>query len=510
MATPTAASGSRHPSIWIATTPETAYPPLTGRMEADVAVIGGGITGLTTAALLAEAGARVVVLEARRIATGASGNTTAKATALQGLVYTDLLAGVGAEAARVYADANRAAVEAIALRVARDGIDCDLRRCPAYTYAETAGELEAVREEARAARSVGLDAEVVTDPGLPFPVAGAVRLDDQLLFHPRRYCLALAEGIATRGGVVAEGSRVTAIEAEGERRRVETDAGTVVADHVVVATLLPFPRAGGHFAKAFASRSYALAVTLDGDPPEGMYLSAGSPTRSLRPHPTPDGTVLIVDGDSHTTGQDPDTRVHYAAVEEWARANLPVREVTHRWSAQDYRSADLMPYVGALAPGEDRVLVACAFRKWGMTNGTAAAAVLADAILGRPNPWARTLDATRVNPGVSLPELLKENASVAARFVGDRLQSRIARRRADDLAPGEGAVVIGDDGPVAAHRDDDGVLHAVSATCTHLGCQVTWNTAERTWDCPCHGSRFSCTGEVIEGPATTGLAPRDA
>jgi glycine/D-amino acid oxidase-like deaminating enzyme/nitrite reductase/ring-hydroxylating ferredoxin subunit len=510
MTTPTTASGGRHPSIWIATTPETGHPPLAGATEADVVVVGGGITGLTAAALLTEAGARVVLLEARRLVTGTTGNTTAKVSALQGTVYRTLLDGVGEEAARVYAEANLRAVETIARRVEDGGIECDLRRCPAYTYAGSAEHLQAVEAEVEAAQRLGVAAVFDDRPGLPFPVAGAVRLDDQLLFHPRRYCLALADAVLAGGGHIFEGSRVTGIEPEGERRRVTTAGGSVLADRVLVATLLPFPRAGGHFAKAFASRSYAMSLAVEGEVPWGMYLSVDTPTRSLRPHPTPDGALLIVDGEGHTTGQEPDTAARYEAVEAWARDRFAVREVTHRWSAQDYSSGDSMPYVGRLVPGEDRILVATAYRKWGMTNGTAAAGILADLVLGRPNPWAETLDATRVNPGTSLPEILKENAAVAAHFIADRVASTLSRRHADDLAPGEAAIVHGADGKVAAYRDESGTVHACSAACTHLGCEVAWNTAERTWDCPCHGSRFAYTGEVIEGPATADLEPRPA
>jgi glycine/D-amino acid oxidase-like deaminating enzyme/nitrite reductase/ring-hydroxylating ferredoxin subunit len=507
--TPTVASERRHPSLWLATTPATAYPALEGSLEVDVAVVGGGITGLTTAVLLAQAGARVAVVEARRIATGTTGNTTAKATALQGLVYSSLEERLGEEAASVYAAANVAGVELIARFAEELAIDCDLRRCPAVTYAATSGMAPAVRSEAEAARRAGLGAELDDGAGLPVAVTAAVRLDDQLLLHPRKYCIALAERVVALGGTVLERTRVTGVESHGSRQVLVTAGGAVHAEHVVLATLLPFPLDGGYFAKAAPSRSYALSARIDGEAPRGMFLSAEQPTRSVRPHPADDGAMLVIEGEAHKTGQDEDPAGRYEAVESWAREHFDVREVTHRWSAQDYSSADGMPYVGRLTSGQERVLVATGFGKWGMSNGSAAARILADLVLGRPNPWAGTLDSTRLNPGASLPDLIKENLNVGKRLLANRARTTLRPRSLASLAPGEGAVVTERGEKLAAYRDERGGVHAVSPVCTHMGCEVTWNAAELTWDCPCHGSRFEYGGEVIDGPATRPLERRE-
>ncbi|MEN3273283.1 MAG: hypothetical protein V7636_2044, partial [Actinomycetota bacterium] len=285
---------------------------------------------------------------------------------------------------------------------------------------------------------------------------------------------------------------------------VRTDRGSLRADHVVIATLLPFPDAGAFFARAHAYRSYAMAVRLGGDHPRGMYISVESPTRSIRS--TADGWVIL-GGEGHKVGHDDDTRRRYQALENWGRGHFSIEDIGYRWSAQDYESVDGMPYVGRLTGGRTRSWVATGFRKWGMSNGTAAAMILADLIAGRDNPWAEAFDATRLAPGASIKSLIAENAEVGKRFLADRLRTS-KPPSPDSLGNDEGGIVDLDGDPVAAYRDKAGELHAVAATCTHLGCRIAFNTAERSWDCPCHGSRFDIDGRVIQGPAVQDLAPK--
>ncbi len=234
-----------------------------------------------------------------------------------------------------------------------------------------------------------------------------------------------------------------------------------------------------------------------------MFLGIDAPTRSVRPHTSGGQTYLVVGGEEHKTGQDDATEERYQAIESWARTRFGMTTVDHRWSAQDYMPADGIPYVGRATPGNDRMLVATGFKKWGMSNGTAAAMMLRDLVLGRPNEWIEVFDATRVRPGQALGELVKQNVDVARRFVGGRVS--LAPSLAD-LAPGQGAVVQEGGRRLAAYRDESGALAVLSARCTHMGCLVAFNDAERSWDCPCHGSRFDLAGRVLEGPATEPLA----
>jgi glycine/D-amino acid oxidase-like deaminating enzyme/nitrite reductase/ring-hydroxylating ferredoxin subunit len=457
--------------------------------------------------LLKEAGVRVALLDAGRVASGVTGYTTAKVTSLHGLIYADLAETFGDDAARTYGEANQAALERVARFVAERNIDCDFARRPAYTYTEDPEGVGDIEAEVTAAQRAGLPARFTTETDLPFEVQGAVCFDHQALFHPRKYCINLAASIPGEGSYVFESTRALDVE-QDSACTVRTERGDIRADHVVMATLLPFLDRGGFFAKCHPSRSYALAVRVEEEATQGMYLSAGSPTRSVRPHMSEDQTLLIISGEGHKTGQDQDTTRRYAALEDWTRSRYSVRSVDYRWSAQDYIPVDRIPYIGPLTRRSERLYVATGFKKWGMTNGTAAAMIISDAILGHQNPWASLFDANRVEVSASAKEFVKENLNVAKRFVGDRLKSLVVPS-IDELGPGEGKVVRAGGEVVAAYRDDDGVVHAVSPICTHMGCHVTFNTAERSWDCPCHGSRFDYDGRVIQGPALKDLEAKD-
>jgi Rieske Fe-S protein len=239
-----------------------------------------------------------------------------------------------------------------------------------------------------------------------------------------------------------------------------------------------------------------------------MYLSTESPSHSLRAVPHEGGELLIVGGESHKTGQGGDTTERYERLEMWARKHFPVTAVHYRWSAQDAMPADGIPYVGKLSPVSRHLWTASGYKKWGLTNGTAAALMLSDLVLGRENPWIATFDSNRFKPLAAAPTLLKENVNVGAHFFGDRLSPPDARSL-EELGPDEGAIVSVDGEKVAAYRDEAGSVHAVSPTCTHLYCQVKWNSAERSWDCPCHGSRFDVRGRVLEGPAVDDLPAKE-
>jgi len=504
--------GSRNetnPSLWVGTTREAPrFHELHSDLDTDVVVVGAGIAGLTAAALLKADGRRVVVIDAGRVAAGVTGYTTAKLTVLHGLIFDDLISAFGEEGAGKYANANVAGMATVADLAVRHGIECDLERRPAYTYTIDPAMVDKITAEVAAAQRLGIVAELTTDTDLPYPVEAAIRVDDQAQFHPRRYCLGLAkavDGAAT--SAVFERTRALSINDEGDRCTVDTDHGTITADFVIQATHLPFSDSGGFFARTHPMRSYALSARLDGPVPQGMYLSVDSPSRSVRSARMNGGEVVILGGEGHKVGQDPDTRQRYAALEEWSRAQFPISSIDYRWSAQDYVPVDHVPFVGPVSPGRDRVLVATGFKKWGMSNGSAAGVMLADRIAGRENPYADFFDTNRLNPKQSVKELVKENANVVKRFVGDRL--RTETRSVADLAPGEAAVLVEGTERVAAYRDEAGTVHTVSPLCTHMGCTVTWNTAETTWDCPCHGSRFTCDGEVIQGPALKDLEPRE-
>jgi glycine/D-amino acid oxidase-like deaminating enzyme len=489
-------------SLWIESTPQTDYPPLQGTVDVDVAVLGAGITGVTAATLLKRAGRTVALIDSKRVVRGVTGHTTAKLTSGHGLIYAELAESFGREDARRYAESNEAAIRLVTELVEDFGIDCDLERRANLVYTEKADEIGQIEDEVEAASRAGLSVSFVTDTDLPFPIAAAIRLEEQAQFHPRKYLLPLVEAVAGDGSHVFEQTRALDVR-PGNRCRVETDRGTIVARDVIVATHIPFLDRGLFFAKEHPQRSYAIAVPLGTTrAPEAMYINVSPPTRSIRTAPFEEVRLLLLGGEGHRPGEEPDTERRYRNLEEFVRDAFGIADApVHRWSTQDYTTVDRLPYIGRLTRRSEHILVATGFGKWGMSNGTLAAQILTDAILGRPNPWASLYDAKRVKPVASARRFTTENAKVAAHWVGDRAQAQTL----EELQPGEGGIVTANGRRMAAYRDPGGAIHAVSPACTHLGCYVQWNSAEESWDCPCHGSRFGTDGTVIQGPAVKDL-----
>jgi glycine/D-amino acid oxidase-like deaminating enzyme/nitrite reductase/ring-hydroxylating ferredoxin subunit len=493
---------SAEASLWLQTAPPTDYPPLTADLPVDVAVLGGGITGLTTALLLKREGARVAVVEAGRVGGGVTGCTTAKVSALQSTIYSTIGRRHGEEAAAAYAAASLAGVEQVGSLAAEEGIECDLERRPAFTYAADQSERTSVEQELEAARGAGLDAMLTAGADLPYSVPAAVRLDDQLQFHPVRYAQGLASAVAGGGSLVLEGTRALSVS-EGSPCRVGTAGGSITAGQVVVATHYPLLDRGVFFARLKPQRSYCIAARVKGELPNGMSINAGSPTRSVRSY----GDLVIVGGEGHETGASDATPERYRRLEQFAHAHWDVESITHRWSAQDPTAYDHLPVIGRYTPVSSRLYVASGFMKWGLTIGTFAAMILRDLLAGRDNPWARHFDPNRLSLR-SVPELVEMNAKVGIDFVGDRVKPAEAGSVAD-VPAGEARVVRDGIGKTGVYRDPGGAVHAVSLRCTHLGCLLRFNAAERSWDCPCHGSRFDVDGGVLEGPAVSPLARRD-
>lgn len=487
-----------HRSLWTTDSLARSHGPLEHDLHVDVAVVGGGIVGVTTALLCREAGLSVAVLEARTIGSGTTEGTTGKITSQHDLFYAEGVRTHGEEAMRTYAEANQAAIALFRDMTERHGIDAYATPAPSYVFTREESQVDAIAAEANTAAELGLPARFVTELDLPFEILAAVEFADQLQVHPGRLVHGLASAIEGEGCTVHEHSRVIDITEQGGRAVVRTSSATVTADHVVVATLLPILDRGLEFARTRPSRSYGIAVTVDGSVPTPMYISAESPKRSLRHYHGELGTYLVVVGDGHDTGEGTDLSAHWQSLIDFAQAHFPVTSVAYRWSAQDFYPADGIPYVGRLR-FSDHVQIATGFRKWGLSNGMVAAQIMRDTIVGKDNPWADVFSARPLESPAGIVETVKDNIEVAKHFVGDRV-GLSGRDAVDDLAPGQGVVIRHEGRPLAVCRDADGGVSAVSGICSHLGCLVAWNDAEASWDCPCHGSRFSPHGSVLTGP----------
>jgi glycine/D-amino acid oxidase-like deaminating enzyme/nitrite reductase/ring-hydroxylating ferredoxin subunit len=502
----TPALPGRHESFWVATTKETDYPPLEGDVTVDVAVVGGGIAGLAAAFLLGDAGFSVAVLEMRRILKGVTGYTTAKLTSSHGIFYHDLILRFGAEKARMYADANQRAIDWVELTARERGIDCDFERTSAWTYTSREEEVRKVRFDYEAAHRLGLPVAFEDSPSLPFGGKAAVRYDLQARFHPRKFLLGLAERFAEKGGMIFENTRARGFE-EGAPCTVRTNRGKIVARDVIIATNYPFVYEGLYFTRLFPYRSYVVGIRAGNPPSRDMYYE-DQPYHTVRPHPADGGELILVGGEEHKTGFGGDTVERYRRVAEYARKYFDVASIDYWWSAHDADSADGVPYIGRLTQESMHAYVATGFGGWGMTHGIIAGQLLADLIQGKKNPWSRLYNPSRVMvTGKTVGQFVMENFSAVGHLVTANV-SRGEKASPSDLRAGEGNVYSTGAGKAAISRDANGVLHAVSANCPHLGCIVRWNPAEQSWDCPCHGSRFDPGGEILQGPTVKKLKKR--
>ncbi len=493
-------------SYWIASTEQPDYPALEEDITADVAVVGGGIAGITAAYLLKSEGLKVVLIEADRILKGTTGHTTAKLTSQHSLIYYKIRDKLGEEMARQYAQANEAAIEMVESLVKEKGIDCDFKRCPAYVYTQQDSYVSKIESEVAAASSFGIKASYQEKIPLPFEIKAAVRFENQARFHPRKFLLSLAQDIPGGGSHIFQQTRALDIEEKNGKCVVHTaNNRKVTASKVVVATHFPFYDGMGlYFARIFPDRSYALGIKIKEKYPGGMYITAEDPGRSLRVQEDGDGELVIVGGEHHKTGQGGDTTVHYENLVRFAEDTFSVVDMPYRWSTQDYTSADEVPYIGYLTSRTRNIFVATGFNKWGMTNGTVSGMLIRDLIIKGKSPWQDVYNPSRFALAASAKKLILENVNVAKELIGGKLT---AVPSDVEIKPGEARVFDLEGKKVGAYRDEKSQLHIVDTTCTHMGCELKWNSAEKSWDCPCHGSRFTYEGEIIEGPALRPIKP---
>lgn len=488
-------------------------PRVTQSLRTSVCVIGAGIAGMTTAYLLARAGRAVVVIDDGQIGGGETGRTTAHLTAALDDRYYQIQKLHGQEGARLAAESHTAAVARIESIASQEDIDCDFERVDGYLFLGDSHKNELDRELAAAHRAGLADVEMVDRAPLDFWNTGpALRFPRQAQFHPLKYLNGLTRAILRDGGQIFCFTHAEKIE-DGEPCRVTTSEGHVItADHVVVATNTPVNDWVILHTKQSAYRTFVIGARIPrGSVPHGLYWDTQDPYHYIRVQevdsrldPARTEEILIVGGEDHKTGQEDDADERFKSLEDWTRKRFPmVESVDFKWSGQIIEPVDYMAFIGKNPGTDEHIYIATGDSGNGMTHGTIAGILLTDLVLGRPNPWQMLYDPSRKKLRAT-PEFVKQNLNVAAQYGDWATKGEVASL--DDIAPGTGTVLRRGTKKIAVYRDDQGNIHQRSAVCTHLYCIVDWNTAERTWDCPCHGSRFDAYGNVVNGPAITSLA----
>ncbi|MFD2639199.1 FAD-dependent oxidoreductase [Piscibacillus salipiscarius] len=498
-------------SIWFEETSIPTFEPLTEDLTTDVVIIGGGITGITAAYLLSQQNIKVALLEASTLLNGTTGHTTAKVTAQHEIIYQDLINKMGYNTARLYYEANMDALKLVEELVTNHQIDCDFEKQDAYLFSTSGEYKNKLEKEYQAYDNLNIKGNLESEIPFNVPIENALSMKNQAQFHPLKYLSHLIKLIQDKGGKFYEQTVAVDVEdAHGAAVVVTRDGFRVKANYALACSHFPFYEGTGLYStRMYASRSYVLAVKANKPYPGGMYLSVDKPEHSIRKATYNGEEVYLIGGEDHKTGQGKGMMEHFKGLKRFCDDLFTENEyeILHRWSAQDLITLDKIPYVGPITKKRQNVLIATGYRKWGMTNGTNAAKLMSDYVLGEMNPYQDVFSPSRFSPDPSLKKFFMENLDMAKHLIKGKME--VPRTKIEELDHDEGSIIRMDGERKGAYKDPDGQVHIVDTTCTHAGCEVNWNESERSWDCPCHGSRFSYTGEVLEGPAETPLQKHD-
>ena len=491
-------------SLWIETTKNKInLKSLEGDEETEICVIGGGLFGLTTAYYLTKCGKKVIVLEKGEIGSKVSGNTTGKITSQHDLFYAHLIDDYGEEYAKKYLEANEKAIENIKQIIKEEQIDCDFNVQKSYVYTTKEDEVLEIQKEVAVVNKLGKDAKFVNKIDLPIKIKGAIEFEGQAQFHPRKYMLGLANSIEKQNKIY-QYTTVTDVEKNGEKYKVYTDKGSVEAKYIVMASHFPIINMPGfYFVKMYQSTSYLIAVETKSQLPQGMYINVKEPMYSFRTANYNGKKILLIGGVGNKTGEPIEDNSHYKKLEKKAREMYPDCKILYRWNTRDCISLDKIPYIGEFSNLMKNVYVGTGFKKWGMTSTNVAANIVTDKIMGNKNKYEEIFTATRMKPIKNrweVENILKQTVNSIALN-----KFKIEPYSIEQIKNDNAAIIEINGDNIGVYKDAKGEVYAVKPNCSHLGCLLSWNNLDKTWDCPCHGSRFDYMGRNIYEPAIKNL-----
>lgn len=480
------------------------FQKLNNNLESDVCIIGAGIFGITCAYYLCKLGFKVTVLEKYKIANKTTGHTTAKITSQHGLIYNYLINSYGRAYAKDYLLANENAIQNIKNIISEENINCDFEDEKNYIYTTDKLQLNFIKKEVDALNSLGLNAKLVTTSPLPFDICGAVQTNNQAQFHPLKYINGLLNVITKNNGDIYIDTEVTDVKKHEDKYITYTNNNNIKSKYVIIATHYPFLKFPGiYFAKMYQSTSYAIGLSTNKKLFDGMYINTKSPIYSFRTAKIDKKRILILGGAEHKTGQYIDYENSYGSLEKQAKKLYPDCEIIYKWNTRDCITLDKIPYIGKYSNIMDNMYIGTGFNKWGMTSSNVAANIIKDMICNKQNPYQYVFDSTRVRPIKNRDEIKNIVSQSINSLLIDKIKS--SHMTFDDISNDSGGIVEINNNKIGIYKNVTGKVFAINPICTHLGCLLSWNDADKTWDCPCHGSRFDYMGKNLYDPAIKDL-----
>lgn len=494
-------------SLWISDSEkEQLYnkKPDQNHLETDVCIIGAGIFGLTCAYYLSKSGYKVIVLEKNKIGQKTTGHTTGKITSQHGLFYDYLTKSYNKQFAKDYLFANEQAIENIKRIIDEENIQCDFEYQNNYVYTNNKDDLKKFKDEYNAIKDLGFNCEFVTKTNLPFKIQSGICFKNQAQFHPIKYLYGLCKCINQNNGNIYTDTTVFDVKKDTDDYITYTENLKVKSKYVIVATHYPFINFPGfYFTKMYQVTSYIIAVDTKTTLFDGMYISASNPSFSFRTAKYHDKRILLVGGGEHKTGKPTSYEGSYGLLEKEVRKYYPDCEILFKWNTKDSISLDKIPYIGQYSSMMPRVYVGTGFKKWGMTTSNVAANIVVDMICGKENKYSYLFDSTRLKPLKNIDEFKNMLVESTNSLLLNKLRS--AEMKFDEIANNSGSIIEVNNEKVGIYKNPEGKIYAVKPICTHLGCLLSWNDVDKTWDCPCHGSRFNFDGKNIYDPAFKNL-----